>query len=133
MKGWMYFVVLLLGLGALAVYLFNKPVANVETSEPDVVVTADQMFDEFFENEEKANLKYRDKIVEVAGKIREIDKSKNKQIIVLNTKDSLFGISCDISSAKGLDYKKGDFVKVKGVCAGMLSDVVMTRCSVSKK
>jgi hypothetical protein len=48
MKGWMYFVVLLLGLGALAVYLFNKPVANVETSEPDVVVTADQMFDEFF-------------------------------------------------------------------------------------
>jgi hypothetical protein len=132
MKGWMYFLVLLVGLAGLGVYLFNKPVADVEGSVPDVEVTADQMYREFLEDEAKANLKYRDKIVEVEGSIRAVDHSNEKPIVILNTEDSLFGISCDIISKKNLDVNKGEFVKVKGVCAGMLSDVVMTRCSISR-
>jgi hypothetical protein len=132
MRGWIYFLILALAIIALVVYLFNKPVGDVASVDPDVMISSDQLFGEFFEDEEKATLKYRDKVLEVRGNIRDIERSAGKQIIILTTKDDMFGISCDFNPNLKLDFRKGETVKVKGVCAGMLSDVVLTRCSIVK-
>ena len=127
---WILIILVITSIVAIGLYLFNKPLTNLISEETDVKITAEKLFDEFTTNEETANSKYLDKIIEVEGEVREIIRSNGETIVVLKSKDELFGVSCKISPHEKNIPTKNHKVIIKGICAGLLSDVVLTRCHV---
>ncbi|MGY6561519.1 MAG: OB-fold protein [Luteibaculaceae bacterium] len=109
----------------------HKPTAFAKT---DFSLTAQALFTEFTDDEQAANAKYLDKVLEVTGEILTVDNSIDPPQLILNSNDPMFGVICVFDGKDelqaGLDY--GKTVVVKGVCAGLAMDVVLNRCAVMR-
>jgi len=129
---------LVIGL-SVVYYVFNKPHRDIEGETPYAKMEAKALFSEYNENEEEANLKYGDKVIQVTGKIVEIAKDKNDVSFVLN--DEMEGVNCSLDSLMVLNskdlintYKIGNNITLKGKCDGfdMIMGVVLTQCFIVK-
>lgn len=117
---------------SIVFYIYNKPHRDINDEEPIVIITADQLFIEYEQNEVEANKKFLDKAIVIAGKIAELDMSKaDEPVLVFKSTDDFFGISCSFGSEMEqllANKNIGDSLKVKGICKGYLSDVVLIDC-----
>ena len=126
-------LVLVIALAVVGYKMYNKPHVNVASEKADITITANKLFANFSNDEEKANAKYLDKILEVKGVIGKIAKEE-KVIINLNTGDDFGSVLChlsDSSTEKVKDIKEGESIKVKGICTGFLMDVVLVKCEIN--
>lgn len=123
--------VLLLGLAA-AYYVYNKPHQNIENAHADLQVSASELFAEFEADETQANQKYLEKIVQVEGEIKDISTNDHGQVsLTLKSNSDMFGVICemdDLTEHKRTEFSVGETVSLKGICTGMLMDVVLVRC-----
>ncbi len=117
-------------------YLYNKPVADTNDLKAAYTLSADELFNQFENDESGANAKYLGKIIEVNGKIREFSIGDSGEInLVLSSGSDMFGINCGLSKGQDSEYRnfrEGDSIKVKGECSGISMDVVLTRCVIVK-
>ncbi len=116
---------------AYGYYLFHKPHQGVANKEAAFTMESKQLFDEFDRNENAANKKYLGKIVSVQGKVTDkaVD-GKGTLSLILEGGD-MAGVGCQFDASVLKDVgaiKKGQMIKVKGICTGMLMDVVMVDC-----
>ena len=123
----------LAALGLIAgLYLYNKPHQNMMSATTDISMDATQLFEAFEANENVSNEKYLDKIIEVKGKVREVKKDETGNLsVILETDDMMFGVVCqldELSTPKRTAFQPGEEVTFKGVCTGVLMDVVLVRC-----
>lgn len=96
----------------------------------EFTVSAVQLLTDFRANENVANKKYTNKIVEVNGTVAEIIPN-GKTFTLFLYADSVTRVSCtlaDNQTAKINQVKTGSKVEMRGQCAGLLSDVVLVRC-----
>ncbi len=128
---------LLLALGIIGAgigyYLYNKPVASLENKKPDVEVDASQLVAAYEADEKTANEKYLGKVVQVSGKIADITMEEGKKKVFLETTNPMSMVIFEMedkSESGGL--KTGDKVRMKGMCSGYLSDVILVQSSVVK-
>ena len=128
-------IVGLLGFGIMKGYLYylkNKPHRDV-VQESGIKVTAQQIFDEFTNNEQAANAKYLNKAVEVTGEVAEVKKNQSgKTVVILKTSDIVFGVNCTFKEDPG-PIQAGDTITFKGICTGLVSDVVVNEGVLVKK
>jgi len=127
--------VLALGiLGAFVAYkMYNKPHVNVAQSKSDIILTANQILNDFSSDETTANLKYLEKIIEISGVVSEAKVEKEKGIITLQTNDDFGSVLCHLSTkstAKIGALKEGESITVKGICTGYLMDVILVKCEI---
>lgn len=133
MKKYLLLLLLLVivGLG-VGYFLYNKPHKNIAKTPADFELEAPALFQEFETDETAANAKYLDKVVEVKGRVKET--SVNEEGVVSVTLDAgadLFGVICqldNLSEHKRLEFSEGETLTFRGVCTGMLMDVVLVRC-----
>jgi DNA/RNA endonuclease YhcR with UshA esterase domain len=123
--------ILVLGIiGAFIAYkMYNKPHVNVEEASADISITADKILNDFSSDENSANLKYLDKIIEVNGVVSEINIEKG--IITIETNDDFGSVLCHLSeeaSRKISGLQEGQIIVVKGICTGFLMDVILVKC-----
>lgn len=123
--------ILVLGIiGAFIAYkMYNKPHVNVEEASADISITADKILNDFSSDENLANLKYLDKIIEVKGVVSEINIEKG--IITIETNDDFGSVICHLSeeaSRKISGLQEGQIIVVKGICTGFLMDVILVKC-----
>ena len=118
----------------VAVYQYQKPVEKTIAEKAAYFLNAEQLFSEFVENETLANEKYLNKVVAVKGTVSEVTEGPDETVnISLNSNAGMFGISCQFSGAsKEFEITAGDTVIIKGLCTGMLMDVVLTRCAIEE-
>lgn len=130
---WSMVLSLFTGLG-FAYYLYNKPNRRISDETPAFILKAETLVSEYDVDEKKANAKYLGKVVEVFGIIAEKSKNeKGKYNITLQGSD-LAGIGCEFekNSQKELSIlKEGQKIKIKGICTGVLMDVVLVDCVVT--
>jgi len=112
-------------------FVYNKPHQSVDKA--DELVDAKTLVTAFDENEEDANKRFLDKVLEVKGKVKEVIEQENTYILLLGDDGLFSGVSCTLapeqdSVAYGL--KAGDEVVVRGICTGFLLDVVLVNCKV---
>lgn len=110
---------------------YHKPHKSIANVKPDYVTDAGLLFDEFTNQEQRANEKYLDKVIMVQGEIKDITTVADNRInITLETGDDIFGVSCTFekTSERLFAFQPGEKVNIKGVCAGMLMDVVLINC-----
>ena len=124
---------LLIG-GGIGYYMWNKPHETI--GKPDFSLTATEIMAEFDKDEAEAMKKYigRDGntlVVQVSGKILDVKNDTSGITIALDTGDPINGVSCVLdrfTEHPRTDFKVGDGVKLKGLCTGKLSDVIIDRC-----
>lgn len=129
MKKILFLLVLVAALGG-AYYGFSEYNRGaVAADKVEVTTTASDLFTAFEDDEKAANAKYLNKVIEVEGTITDVSTKEGKTTISLEG-GMLFGITCELHESKeAAKYKKGQKTKLKGVCAGYLSDVVLVRCT----
>lgn len=117
----------------LAYMIYNKPHQNMQSAQPDFKMTATELFTQFETDESAANKKYLDKVMELNGTINSISEEKDKVSITFDAGGMLGGVICQLdqlSEHKRTTFEAGETIQVKGICTGLLMDVVLVRCVV---
>jgi tRNA_anti-like len=118
---------------AFAYYLYHKPHQSVANETPAFTLDAASLVSEYDANEKKANSKYLGKIIEVKGVVSEKSKNSAGHFCVTLQGPDLAGIGCEFepkAQTHAAKLKEGEEVCIKGICSGVLMDVVMVDCTV---
>ena len=118
---------------AFAIYLFNKPHQSILNENPDFKLESTQIVSEFENNEDAANKKFNGKVIEVVGIVSEKSKDEQGKLNITLQGADIAGIGCVFEKAaqsKAAALSEGQEVKIKGICTGILMDVVMVDCVV---
>ncbi len=124
----------LIVMAAFIFYFINKPHTNVEGIKANVVISAENLYNQYSDNEVEADKRYQNKVVEVTGEVAAITKSNHHYIITLKAKES-GGINCEMmvkDTNTLLKIKKNTVAVVKGRCIGFLADVNLVDCVMAK-
>lgn len=138
----LYSLAIAIILGGLYGYKeYTRKVKDLSKVKADVQVEATDLIAAFEKNEAKGNEKYLDKIIEVKGTVRELDKSElGHYSIILGEENSMSSVRCSMDSTHQEDAAslvKGSKVIVKGACTGfnaddlLGSDVILNRCVIT--
>ncbi|HEU5147015.1 MAG TPA: hypothetical protein VFT90_09880 [Chryseosolibacter sp.] len=118
--------VLLLMIVIAGYMIVNKPHRSVDVDE-FIPIGARRLYMAFRSNEALANGVYLDKVVQVDGSVSAVLANQDgEQVVLLEGGDDLYGISCSMVEETA-DIKPGMSVKIKGICTGYLSDVIVVR------
>ena len=124
-------LLLILGAGIFGYLQWNKPHQDIAAAKSEETVTANELLTAFQTEEDAANAKYNDKVVEVNGEVREVTQTDGKTIVRLDAGDSMDGVTCELDANithKRTEFKAGEPVTFKCTCSGFLMDVVLVRC-----
>ena len=115
---------------------------NYEKMDADFSMTANELFDEFDQNEKEATLKYQDKIIALTGTIESVKPVIDSQIQVVMTADNaLFGGIKALMHSKYVDdpeyqeqisgLKSGMVSELKCKCVGFDMEVDLNNCFIT--
>ncbi|MFW5820193.1 MAG: OB-fold protein [Bacteroidota bacterium] len=120
----------------VAIYFYNLGHKDLSRVNPDYSITAEELYYEFSENEETANEKYTGKVIQVTGILKDKGITSDTSLnLVLKTSDPPGSVICsfhDSGKLKEDSLKEGQEVTVRGVCSGMLMDVILNNCVLIK-
>jgi len=120
------FVVIVLSGSWIAYRMYNKPHRDPST-EAAIQISSVELFQNFESDEAEANGRYLDKVLEVSGKVIEITTNQELiPIIVLETENPMFAVRCTMEDPN-VKANKGEVVRIKGICTGYLSDVILVK------
>lgn len=120
--------------GGYAVLEYGRGVKGADDLKVAATVSAEQLLGAFNADEAAATATYvgtTEQAVQVTGTIRSMGPTGDGKVtVVLETGDALAGIACEFAEADVPDdWRAGAAVTVKGICTGLLMDVVLVRCS----
>lgn len=114
--------------------IMNAPKASVKEKAVDFTLSATELFEEYSENQSVADQKFIDQVIQISGQIFEISTDQQgATVFVLTTGGKEAGVLCTLELGerdKVISKKIGDAITLKGVCTGMLMEVVLNRCRV---
>lgn len=130
--------------GVVAYRMYNKPHTNVVNASPAANLTADELYQQFEENDSLAFNQYRDKVLQVGGTVSKVKNAGDTSYLVLLEvpANSMSNIKCSIDPAfndRAAGLTSGDKVTIKGICSGknvmeelgmVFLDVELARCVV---
>jgi tRNA_anti-like len=125
------FLVLAMG---LAYYFYTKPHSSAANQKTDVHINASELYEQFQRDESAANSRFTDKIIEVKGKVAEIQHTGIRTSLQLDAGVAMGGINCSLAdSSPNLQVPpKGTLVTIKGKCSGFLMDVNLVDCVIQQ-
>ena len=135
MKKLLIIILLILVAGATGFYFYyNRPNPSLAEETPVTKATSTELFAMYEQDELAANDKFLNKVVEVKGKVREVRKESHGEVVLTLDGSDMFGIICRMDPSVSMEDTslEGDEVSVKGLCTGMLMDVVLVRCVFSE-
>jgi len=126
-------ILIILLAGAFIVYLtiFQSSESSVEKTAVDIKISAEELVNSFESDEQEANARYLDKVLQVNGNIESISEDDMYISITLKKPEAISGVICsfDKSTLENTGFQTGNNITVKGICAGYLIDVVLTKCA----
>ena len=123
-------IIIIISIIAVIFYkTYNKEHINVEKTSAKYTMTSQKLIDDFLMDEEEANKKYVNQIIQVTGTISEIDKVS----ITIKDVNSESTVQCNFSDKiNNTNLKQGQKITIKGLCTGYLLDVVLIECVLIK-
>lgn len=107
------------------VFVYSKNHHREVANEKGIAVAAREIVKEFQLNEKAANEKYLNKAVVVAGEVSDVKTDQAGQTTVtLKSDDAFSNVFCTLKSGNSKP-ELGKTIRVKGICNGFLSDVVL--------
>lgn len=131
-KLWLVGTIVLAFVAGVGLFLYNLPQRAVATEAPAFRLTARELVALYSREEKQANDLYLDQVLEVTGPVGEIlTGSSGESTLILREEGEMFGVSCTLDGSQPevvRQLAQGQTVTVKGLCTGMLMDVVLVRC-----
>lgn len=124
------FLLIVAGAG-IGLYYYYKPHQSIAKEKPEFSVSAAQLVSDFEKNETEANQKYNGKVVEITGPISEKATDPEGKLSVTIAGAEIAGVNCQIDpefTSKLTNAQEGETLRLKGICTGILMDVVMVDC-----
>ena len=121
----------------IAYLTYNKPHIDVSNRIADYSLTADELYEEFSEDDVIALTKYNDKIIELAGRLQLISKS-DKSISNIVLEGDIAVVNCEMDSLYIFQLessKEGDHIQIRGIFVGfddLLGELQLKKCIVVK-
>jgi hypothetical protein len=115
----------------VCLFIYYKPHRSVRKEEAAFSLSESQLVDAFIKDESTANSMYLGKILQVKGTLKEIILNDSSLVLLLGDSTMDTGISCYLQKDQKDLYttlKRGESITVKGICNGMLLDVVLDKC-----
>jgi hypothetical protein len=124
-------IILALAAAGYGWFLFQKAPPDIRKQQAGIEITAVDLLKAFQQDETAANAKYVDKILIVQGTVTEIQTDSSGATVYLQTSDALAAVTCSFyKDDEGVKkIKAGSPARIKGVCTGLLTDVVLNKCS----
>lgn len=117
--------------GAFIAYkMYTKPHTDVAKSE-SLSVAAGKLVSDFEADEAKANGAYLNKVLDVEGVVAEITTNQEGKKVVSLTGSDMGNVMCSFEENPSNLPAVGSGAKLKGICTGYLTDVVLVRCIIS--
>ena len=131
---WGGILLLLLIAAAWAYHVVLRPHQSTAGETADFSISADSLYQQYRANEHSADQKYLNKVIEVTGKLAEIQHSGTSEIWILSPHAGGGGINCQLFAGTKIDPepKSGEAVTLKGRCTGFLMDVNLADCVLRK-
>ncbi len=112
---------------AVGAYLWNKPHKTVEEQEA-IAMQAEDIFKAYTTNEQQANTRYLNQVLDVTGVVSEVGKNQDgKTVITLGVSDPLSGVQCTMRE-NNIKAEVGKTITVKGFCNGYTLVVLLSDC-----
>jgi len=109
------------------IFIYSSQNHRQVQSETAIAITSDSLVAKYQADEKLANSLYLNKAVAVTGNLLSIDKNQEgKTTLVIGRSDSFSNVSVTMISTAPITQKVGEFITIKGLCTGALSDVVIT-------
>ena len=130
---WTAAVLLILGVYLVWSTLITNTV-DIAKRKPELYISAKDLVD-LLENENITNILPAEKVVEITGAVKEINKRNNRLTVILHVEGKEHpSIICDMMEGQEEFIKKfapNDTLVVKGVFKGILKDAIFLNCVVS--
>ena len=124
----------ILGIGAASFgfYYYHKPRTGVAGLKADYVKEAAVLFEEYSTDENAANAKYLGKVIEVTGTVKSTDTDdRGTMNLIIDAGNEMGSVNCQFEKQDRMpELVKGQHVRVKGLCSGLLLDVVLVDCEI---
>ena len=127
------FLFIIIGFGSLdELENLDQSPKVTSDSNPSVTISASKLYKEYNENEIAADEKYKGKIIEVTGVIRDIGNDIMDNAYITLVGDEYFGdIQCYFNEKSVVaKLSKGKRVTVIGSCSGLMINVQINNCIV---
>lgn len=135
-------VIIIVSLGYIVLNEYNRKHKDVTDIPAAFTMNSDELIRIFSTDEKTANIKYLDKVIEVTGVVKSIDKDDNGSFtVVLGSQASMSSVRCSMDSShnpEAANLISNKEIRIKGICTGfnadeMLgSDVILNRCAIKK-
>src|SRR5687768_627413 len=132
MRSWkkILMAVLVLALAAVGYgwFQYQKAPPDIRQEKGGIEIAAVDLLKAFQQDESAANTKYVEKVLIVSGTVTELQTDSSGQATVyLQTNDLMAAVTCSFyKDEEGVKkIKTGSTARIKGVCTGMLTDVVL--------
>jgi hypothetical protein len=117
----------IIGIG-FAGWLYNKPHRDIGAEEADYNLSANELFEAFLREEEQANKKYLNKVVQVNGSVKEtsIDQKGRVSLVLAAEEADMGGVNARFSedqTEKAKKVGKDKQITIKCRCIGFESDL----------
>jgi hypothetical protein len=113
-------------------YIRYMPDKSITKQAVNFSLTAYNLAEEYENNPSASDRKFIDRLIEVKGTISEISTDQNNSVVfILHDNGSSTGVLCTLNekeTKKVKRYKIGDTITLKGICSGMLFEVVLNKC-----
>ena len=126
--------ILVIGCLAYGWHLYHQPVRGLEHATPEHVVDATSLMEAYQADENASNEKYLGKVLEVKGRVSGVEE-ENGTVTVKLAGSEMFQVACELAPGTVVDkaaVRHGRTVSVRGVCSGILMDVVLVRCVITE-
>lgn len=120
----------------IGLYLFNKKDPDLSKVKPDYVIDVTSLVNEFSQDENSASAKYIDKVLDVKGPILAIEPTSDSTMnVTLGAENQMTGVICsfkDVTDPSFQNINEGEIITIRGVCAGILMDILLNNCVIVK-
>jgi tRNA_anti-like len=131
-----YILAAILLIIAFLIYNNRNKNLQLEIENTTAIATkASDLYTAYENNEQLGDSLYKNKLLEVTGNIVEISKNNEGEYeVLLETNSELGYVACKVenSSPNQNLLVENKLIKLKGVCSGLMMDVILINCTIVK-
>jgi hypothetical protein len=114
---------------------YVRPNPDTNDLPVDYYMKVADIVNKFERNEVRATAEYVNKVIAIHGQIAFIHEQDSSAIMLFQNSYSSSSVVCEFEADKARQLQQlqaGQKVTIKGICTGLLMDVVLTRCVMQK-
>ncbi len=134
MKKWKFILIIAVLLAPVLIYAlkeYNRTNADTADLKASIQIDALALLKHYETDEGQANKEYNGKVISVKGRVIKIEDTGDSKKVILGDGISMNGVICEFQTTENVKVKElvpTQEVKIKGICTGILLDVVLVRC-----